>query len=75
MRENKPEEKPGSREKCLKEQKGQRDCDGCRETNKRDLQGNSRVARIMEGLRMPGYAAVMQQSGSCTENELKYIFH
>lgn len=25
-------------EKCLKEQKGQRDCDGCEEKNKTDLQ-------------------------------------
>ena len=39
MTEDKPDEEPGSREKNLTEQKGQRDCDGCGEKNKTDLQG------------------------------------
>lgn len=38
MTEDKSEEKPGSRENLLGK-KGQKDCDGCGEKNKTDLQG------------------------------------
>lgn len=39
MTEDKPEEESGSRKKCPKEQKVQKDCDRCREKNETDLQG------------------------------------
>jgi len=54
MTGDKTEEEPGSSEKYLKEQKGQRDCDGCGEKSKIYRERISGVATIREDLRMSG---------------------